>query len=301
MFYEKTDPAKGLDGIFECFLQRTVGIQDVVQAHIHDHFELLYCTGGSFELIVEKQPMVLSVGDAVLIRPMQPHQTRTFQGGVNQYIVMKFMPEGLFSSAQPMYELKYIFPFIYASKQEIEFYTRDALKGSRIQGLLQALLDEAQRRAYGYEMAMRSYTEQILLWFIRKWYERGKAEPMDAFHLQVIKAVFLYLDEHPGEELTVSQLARRFNMGRSTFSRFFSRYAGESLPSYVRRLRLTKAANLLAQTDKSVTEIASETGFSTTSYFVLCFREQNGLTPKQFHMNAVRMQERAEGEGEREM
>jgi hypothetical protein len=168
MYYEKTDPARGLDGIFDCFVQRNVGIQDVVQAHIHDHFELLYCTGGSFELIVEKQPMVLSAGDAVLIRPMQPHQTRTLTGGVNQYIVMKFVPEGLFSSTQPMYELKYIFPFICLSKQDIEFYTRDALKGSRIHGLLLDLLDEGQRRAYGYEMAMRSYTEQILLWFIRQ-------------------------------------------------------------------------------------------------------------------------------------
>lgn len=286
MFYEKTDPARGLDGIFDCFAQRTTGMQDVVQAHIHDHFELLYCTAGRYELIVEKQPMILSEGDAVLIRPMQPHQTRTLREGENQYVVLKFMPEGLFSSTQPIYELKYIFPFIYTNKQEIEFYARESLKGSGLRALVLDLLRESETKAYGYEMAVRSYTERILLWFIRQWRERSDAAPMDEAQLLAIKAVFAYLDEHLDEPLTVSRMAKRFSMGRSTFSRFFGRNVGESLPSYVRRLRLTHAARMLAQSDRSVTEIAAETGFASASYFALCFREQNGVTPRQFQLNA---------------
>ncbi len=286
MYYEKRDPAKGLDGIFECYAQRVIGIQNVVRAHIHEHFELLYCTSGCYELIVERQTMTLSAGDVVLIRPMQPHQTRTLQDGINQYTVMKFVPEGLFSSTQPIYELKYIFPFMYLNKHEIEFYTRSQLQGSRVDVLLESMLEEFAQRSYGYEMALRSYTEQILLWFIRQWYRRGSAAPMDEHGLEVIKAVFQYIEEHIDEALTVDPIARQFNMGRSTFSRFFSRYVGESLPSYVRRLRLTKAANLLIRTDKSITEIAAETGFSSTSYFVMCFREQNGMAPKQFRRSA---------------
>ena len=282
MYYEKRDPAKGLDGIFECYAPLVTGVQTVVRAHIHEHFELLYCTSGSYELIVEKQTRILSAGDVVLIRPMQPHQTRTLFDGVNQYTVLKFVPEGLFSSTQPIYEMKYIFPFMYFNRHEIEFFTRSQLAGSRIDVLLECMLEEFARRSYGYEMALRSYTEQILLWFIRQWHGRGGAAPVDEQGLELIKGVFRYIEEHIEDTLSVDQIAAECNMGRSTFSRFFSRYVGESLPSYVRRLRLTKAANLLIQTDKSITEIAAETGFSSTSYFVLCFREQNGMSPRQF-------------------
>jgi len=284
MYYEERDPAKGLDGIFECYNQRIIGKRPVVRAHMHEHFELLYCTSGSYELIVEKQTMTLSMGDAVLIRPMQTHQTCTLFDGINQYTVLKFMPEGLFSSTQPIYEMKYIFPFMYFNRHEIEFFTRGQLTGSRIDFLLQCVLEEFARRSYGYEMALRSYTEQILLWFIRQWHKRGGATPVDERGLERIKAVFRYVEEHIDETLAIEQIAKEFNMGRSTFSRFFSRYVGESLPSYVRRLRLTRAADLLLQTDKSITEIANETGFSSTSYFVMCFREQNGMSPRQFQM-----------------
>jgi len=285
MYYEKRNPAKGLDGIFECNVQRTVGLQDVVQAHIHEHFELLYCTEGRFELIVGKQTMILSRGDVVLIRPMQPHQTRTLYDGVNQYTVLRFMPEALFSSMQPIYELKYIFPFIYYNKQEIEFFTRKQLEGSHIDSLLQCLLEECAGRFYGYEMAVRSYTEQVLLWFIRQWHQNSNAMPMDKRCLEIIQAVFQYIDEHIDEPVDVGQVAKRFNMGRSTFSRFFNHYVGESLPSYVRRSRLSKAVKLLINTDKSITEIAAESGFSSISFFVMCFREQNGITPRQFRCN----------------
>ena len=285
MYYEERNPSKGLDGIFECEIQRTVGIRDVVHAHIHDHFELLYCTGGCFEIILENQTMILANGDLILIRPMQPHQIRTLHDGINQYTVMKFIPDGLFSSTQPIYELKYIFPFIYYNKQEINFFTCEQLKGSNIDLLLECLLEESLRKYYGYEMALRSYTEQVLLWFIRQWHHNRSSIPMDENCPETIKAMFLYINEHIDEPITVEQVARQFNMGRSTFSRFFNQYVGESLPSYIRRLRLIKAAKLLIHTNKSITEIATETGFSSISFFVKCFREQNGITPKHFRRN----------------
>jgi len=232
--------------------------------------------------------MTLSKGDVVLIRPMQPHQTRTLQDGPNQYIVLRFVPDGLFSSTQPIYELKYIFPFLYSHKQNVEFYAADQLSASRIESLLIDILNECTQKTYGHEMAVRAYTEQVLLWFIRNWHMRSNTTPMDADHLEAIKAVFQYIEEHVDEPLTVAQIASSFSMGRSTFSRFFSQYVGESLPSYIRRLRLTRAANALIQTNKTITEIAAENGFASTSYFTMCFREQNSMTPKQFRSNANR-------------
>ena len=43
-----------------------------------------------------------------------------------------------------------------------------------------------------------------------------------------------------------------------------------------------RAVALLVGTNRSVTDIALETGFSTASYLILCFREQYHMTPAQF-------------------
>ena len=71
-------------------------------------------------------------------------------------------------------------------------------------------------------------------------------------------------------------------MGLSTFSRFFTSAAGMSLPAYVRDRRLSRAAALLADEERSITDVALETGFSTASYLILCFRRQYGMTPRAF-------------------
>ena len=50
----------------------------------------------------------------------------------------------------------------------------------------------------------------------------------------------------------------------------------------MRSMRLSRAVVLLVGTNRSVTDIALETGFSTASYLILCFREQYHMTPAQF-------------------
>ena len=47
----------------------------------------------------------------------------------------------------------------------------------------------------------------------------------------------------------------------------------------LRRLRLRRASSLLATTDKSVSEVAYEVGFSSPSYFAKCYREEFGVSP----------------------
>jgi AraC-like DNA-binding protein len=281
-YFEQVNPERGLDGLFECFEQQVLGAQNVVDAHIHEHFEVLYCTSGQFELIIENQTMLLSSGDFVLIRPMRLHQTRTLRAEDNRYIVLKFVPDGLFSSTQPIYEMKYIFPFIHAFKQGFEYYHGKQLRDHPMKALLQNILRESTQRLYGYEMATRANIEQLLLWFIRQWHSRNNTAAMDEQELKVIKGVFQYIETHFDEPLSVDGIAQSCNMGRSTFSRFFNHYVGESLPAYIRRVRLTNATNLLLETRKPVTDIAMEAGFSSTSYFVMCFHKQNNITPKQF-------------------
>ncbi len=46
--------------------------------------------------------------------------------------------------------------------------------------------------------------------------------------------------------------------------------------------RLSKAAELLRETDEPVSVIAAETGFNHLSYFGKCFREKTGLSPSEY-------------------
>lgn len=281
-YLEKIRPEADLGGVCECFEQTEHGLRMAAVAHVHQHFELLFCERGGFELRVGEREYCLEPGDIALIHPMQPHQTSTRCDGENSYLVLKFMPEAFYSAREPLHEIKCILPYLHFSGQRVYVYTKKALEGSGMEDILRRILRERQACEYGYEMALRAYVQQVLLWFIRAWRGQSGAADIDERAVVRLQRALAYIAEHLDEPITVADAAACCNMGRSTFSRFFSRAAGVSFPAYVRSMRLSRAVALLVGTDRSVTDIALETGFSTASYLILCFREQYHMTPAQF-------------------
>ena len=81
------------------------------------------------------------------------------------------------------------------------------------------------------------------------------------------------------EPLTVSDLARVAGLSRAHFSREFRRVFGESPHQYLLTRRLERAAALLRNTDRSVTEICFAVGLSSVGSFTSSFGRVYGTTP----------------------
>ena len=80
-------------------------------------------------------------------------------------------------------------------------------------------------------------------------------------------------------DLNVDALASEMGLGRSQFYRKIKALTNYSPVELLRRLRLKRSRDLLSTTQKSVSEIAYEVGFSTPAYFTRCYREAYGETP----------------------
>ena len=282
VYVERPNPDNDLGGLCECFVSRADGARTVAALHMHRYFELIYCLSGRYELRAERRVFPLQRGGAALIHPMEPHQTRSLDAGENRYLVLKFMPESLYPASRPHYELKYVLPYMRFGGRRCDVYPASALEGSGLDALLRAIYDERRRADYGYEMALRAYVSQVLLWFIRAWNRARDAAAMDERALVRLQRALDYIDARLDEPLRAADVAEALGMGLSTFSRFFTAAAGNSLPAYVRGRRLGRAAALLAEGGRSVTDVALETGFSSASYLTLCFRRQYGMTPRAF-------------------
>ena len=98
-----------------------------------------------------------------------------------------------------------------------------------------------------------------------------------------IRAVLEHIEGHLAEELTVERLAGVACFSEFHFHRLFTAFMGESLNAYIRRLRLERAAILLqTYLDLSVTEIALESGFSSSATFARAFKQLFGLSASQW-------------------
>ena len=98
----------------------------------------------------------------------------------------------------------------------------------------------------------------------------------------------LWLEAHAADVIRLEDVAREACLSPFHFLRLFQRVLGVTPHQYVLRLRLARAARLLADASLSVTEVALEAGFADLSNFVRTFRRVAGVSPGEFRKRARR-------------
>lgn len=100
---------------------------------------------------------------------------------------------------------------------------------------------------------------------------------------EFIEKLNAHIEEHLCEEtFYIEQLAEKMFMSRSNFYRKVKSLFGISPNDYMKTYRLRKAAEMIRSGDFLIKEIYEQVGFKTSSYFSACFREEFGMTPKQY-------------------
>jgi AraC-like DNA-binding protein len=87
------------------------------------------------------------------------------------------------------------------------------------------------------------------------------------------------LRQHLEQELDLELLARKMKVGYHWLRRAFKQETGQSLHQYRLQIRLSRAMQLLKQTDATVEQIALQTGFEGSSYFSQIFKRKVGCPP----------------------
>ncbi len=97
-----------------------------------------------------------------------------------------------------------------------------------------------------------------------------------------INAVKEYIYEHIDETLNRKVLAQIAGFSVPHFHRIFAAETGESIASYVRRVRLERAGHKLRFGAIDITEVALAAGYDTHAAFGKAFKQQFGLSPSEF-------------------
>lgn len=99
--------------------------------------------------------------------------------------------------------------------------------------------------------------------------------------VSILSAVKIVHDELEFPLFAVD-VAKRVNLSRSYFNQCFKEIVGYSFNEYLRKVRIDKAREYLAQTAKPIVWIAEHTGYADEKYFSRIFREQTGILPSEY-------------------
>jgi len=97
-----------------------------------------------------------------------------------------------------------------------------------------------------------------------------------------IEGVKKYIRDHIDEPLTREVLADIAGFSVPHFHRIFTAQLGENIASYVRRMRLERAARKLRMGAVDITQVALAAGYDSHAAFSRAFKQQYGLSPREF-------------------
>lgn len=128
-------------------------------------------------------------------------------------------------------------------------------------------------------LLLQSYLHRFLFLLI----EESRSSDSSAHqHRKTMMAIEEYIRTHLWEDLSLDALSGRANLSPVYFHRLFCDYFGMTPAAFVLSCRIASAKALLKTGELSISEIASQCGFSSQSYFNFKFKEVTGETPLQY-------------------
>lgn len=91
-----------------------------------------------------------------------------------------------------------------------------------------------------------------------------------------------YIDKHLSEKLSVTELCRKLYISRSKLYSISTQTFGMGISDYIRSRRIAIAKEQLSNSQKSVEQIAYDTGFRDANYFIRIFKQAEGITPLKY-------------------
>lgn len=165
-----------------------------------------------------------------------------------------------------------------------------------LEDCMERLIAEHRRPTPESPIVARGILHELITWIIRdhraEQLRRGR---LPAGYSPPVAKVMQWLEEHLDENISVSDLADVAGFSPSYFRRWFHREVGSSPRDYVTHLRVERAKRLLDTTDRSITQIAMDLGYSTSAYFTAVFHGETGATPSDFRRQLREPREPAHG------
>ena len=245
--------------------------------HRHDSIEIIYSVDAKIEIKTEFDKFLISSGELIVISPMEQHAQSILGAGL--YYSVRFLPGILFSSDQTFSEYKFFNRFISLEGTKRQ-YSKTELETINAGSIFSDIMREWSHKASGYELMIRANILKIFTFLARCDNSVQNAEK-HKYTSDAINSALSYISENSATA-TEQTTAEHCGLSLTYFSTLFKNTVGMKFGEYLMQLKVGRAKALLLTTDKSITYIAYETGFASSSHFIARFREIEGTTPAKY-------------------
>ena len=234
--------------------------------HSHSYTELFYIIGGNGQFQINDQRFPVHAHQLVVVNPNIIHTEVSYEARPLEYIVLGI--EGVELTIPGSEEARYC------------MYTFP--EHNDVLSCMKKVLQEMQDCGPEYQTACLAYMDIILVQLMRNASVSVTQASTRFPANRQCAAVRQYIDRHYKENLTLDILAEKVSINKFYMAHAFKREYGVSPINYLISCRIREGKQLLAETDLSLSQIATVLGFSSSSYFSQSFRNAEGISPTEY-------------------
>ncbi len=218
----------------------------------------------------------VTAGDFFLTRSPTPYQLRWQAEGDEPFQVMHlYLSVSLFERVAE--EI--------LGKAASAMHLRDISGGrdQRLSSMLELIHAELMAEGQGSQLFVQGLAQTLAVHLIRQYatYDT-EARPSNALPGAKLRRAMAFMDANLHEPFDLARLAQTTGMSAFHFSRLFKKATGLSPSHYFIRQRITRAQQLLQETDTSIIDVGMSVGYSSPSHFAQVFRREAGVSPSDY-------------------
>lgn len=286
---EKAATVDGVTAPVECLDLKKRSDSPDLYAHFHDYVELLYLYDGKLRVWLNGKEYAFNEGELIIINSKESHRLES-AAPESRYYVIKFNPEILWASNGSAKETRYVLPFLNSSSTHPRVFPASFVSDAGIGALVADAVSAWKNRPVGYELLLRGDVLKIFGHVVGCLSDLGveiKYTVGSGSLYGIMDNIIDYVNKN-FTSCDERELAKRYKVSYSYFSRTFKQMMNMSFKEYINYLRINEAQRLLLTTGKSITDISMEMGFSSPSHFINVFRRHMGRAPKQYRKNIAK-------------
>ncbi|RIV27281.1 AraC family transcriptional regulator [Fibrisoma montanum] len=249
--------------------------------HNHSYFEIIFIRSGRGQHFINGNTFPYEAGDVFLLGPEDYHYFDIAELTHFCYIRFTelFMKDpSVSASSRWLRTLEFLHNTPYQSTGSL---ITDPAEKDLLDHLLIVLLHEYQPGNAYDEAIINGLMKAILSILARNIVRKQMTDIQDTKRAKLIEDILLYICQHIHEPdtLRLERLAERFNLSANYISAYFRGQTGESLQQYILKYKLKMIENRLRFSDKSISEISYDFGFTDSSHLNKLFKKYYGLAP----------------------
>lgn len=245
--------------------------------HWHEDLQFIYVLSGEVEVITLEKSVSLYAGEGIFINKNVVHLVRKndschYHSFIFPDCFLKFYADSPAESVVDRLTENKNFPVFHIKGQKENRNVLDTLK---------KLTDLEQEKTplYVYEVL----TTLCTLWLeLCRIVTLPRERPSNNMIEERMTLFLRYIEQHFAEPVSLKVLADSAHVSKSECLRCFKASLKTTPYQYLTEYRLSKAAEILRNTDMSIGEVAMRVGFSQSSHFGKCFREKTGVSPSEY-------------------